>query len=478
MSNFFSPIWGKLKSSAGASFVGFMQTGAGSVLRTIFAKGSEWLSPADFGAVGDANSAGTAGTNDSAAFALLEAAHTNKTVNLSGKYYLVNSPIPHKNQYVNGWFVVDATTTDDQPGNLAIGDGALFSNTFIPRQHASSTLTWASGNFNTAVGANAMRSNTTGRRNTAFGSQAMYSCTTGYYNVAVGSFAQFNMTGGNYNVAIGNQSQQYLTTGSSNVAVGNGTMVNIANGVDNTAVGDTSLTATTNRNVAIGKQAGWQNTGNDCIAIGFQALSNPVASGLYNVVIGNAAGGGLSTGNSNTAVGRRALSASNTGSSNTAIGNDAMVSAGNGGSNTAVGSTALPNNTTGYQNVAIGANALTVNTEGWNNVAVGRYAAQANTTGVGNVAIGEQALPENVNGNYNTAVGSGAGSGGTSNTNTTAIGYGAVATASHQVKLGNANVAEINLGNNLIIDVTAILGAATGTPIVKRLVGGVHKITV
>lgn len=392
-----------------------------------------------FGAAGDANASGSAGTNDAAAFALLEAAHAGEIVNLEGETYLVNSPVPHANQYINGRLVVDAATTDDQPGNFAIGVGALLSNTFIPRQFSSSTLTWAAGNFNTAVGDNAMRLNTTGRRNTAVGSQAMYNCTTGYYNTALGSFAQFNLGTGNYNVAVGNQSQQYLTSGNSNVAIGNGTMVNAANGSDNTAVGDTALTATTNRNVAIGKQAGWQNTGNDCVAIGYQALSNPVASGLYNVVIGNAAGGGISTGSSNTALGSRALSASNTGSSNTAIGNDAMVSAGNGSSNTAVGSLALPNNTTGYQNVAVGVNALNVNSTGSNNVAVGRYAAQANTEGFGNVSIGEQSLASNTTGNYNTAIGTGANSGGPANSNTTAIGYQATVTGSNQVQLGNSS---------------------------------------
>jgi hypothetical protein len=63
-------------------------------------------------------------------------------------------------------------------------------------------------------------------------------------------------------------------------------------------------------------------------------------------------------------------------------------------------------------------------------------------------------------------------------TNSTAAGFDAEPTASNQVKLGNTAVTEINLGNNLIIDVAAILGAATGTPIVKRLVGGIHKITI
>jgi hypothetical protein len=63
-------------------------------------------------------------------------------------------------------------------------------------------------------------------------------------------------------------------------------------------------------------------------------------------------------------------------------------------------------------------------------------------------------------------------------TNSTAAGYDAEPTASNQVKLGDTRVTEINLGNNLIIDVASILGAATGTPIVKRLVGGIHKITI
>ena len=416
----------------------FTQDGASATLRTKNSKLKEWVSPADFGAAGNAASDGSSGTNDSAAFALLEASHTGKIVNLNKKIYLVDSPVPHANMYINGRFVLSPSVTDDQPANFAIGEGAFLSNTFIPRQHPSSTLTFASGNFNTAIGANTMYSNTTGRRNTAVGSQAMYSNTSGYYNTAVGAYAQFNMTLGNYNVAIGNQCQQYLTTGSSNVAVGNGTMVQMANGVDNTAVGDIAMTAVTNRSVAIGKQAAAAHTGNDSIAIGYQALSAPTSSGAYNVVIGNASGGSLTTGNSNTALGRRALSANSTGSSNTAIGNDAMVSATGGSSNTAVGSTALPNNTTGYQNVAVGVNALTVNTTGFNNVAVGRYAAQANTDGAGNVSIGEQSLASNTTGNYNTAIGTGANSGGTANTNTTALGYQATVTGSNQVQLGNS----------------------------------------
>lgn len=424
---------------SGSNLVGYKPAGTGSVASTVQTKLREWISPKDFGAVGNANDSGTSGTNDNAAFVLLEAAFTNTLVNLEGKIYLVNSPIPHANQYVNGKFVVAASTTDDQPANFAIGEGAFLSNTFVPRQFPSSTLNFAAGNFNTAIGDNAMRNNTTGRRNTAIGSQAMYTNTVGYYNVALGSYAQYSTTG-NYNVAIGNQCQQFLTIGSSNVAVGNGTMVQMANGVDNTAIGDIALTATTNRCVAIGKQAAAQHTGNDSVAIGYQALSAPTSSGLYNVMIGNAAGGSLNTGNSNTGVGRRAMAATTTGVGNVALGNDAMVGSGlpcTGSQNVAVGNTAAPNIQAGYQNVAIGTSAGAALSDGFNNVFVGRFAGQAVTLGAGNTAIGEQALSGTTTGNYNTALGSGT-VGGAAYTNTTLLGYQATVTGSNEVQLGNS----------------------------------------
>lgn len=426
-----------------ASDVQYDPEGTGAVAATVEEKLHEWISPANFGALGDANATGTSGTNDNAAFVLLEAAHTNKLVNLGGKIYLVNSPIPHANQYINGEFVVDSSTTDDQPTNFAIGRGSFLDNTFVPRQFPSSTLNFAAGNFNTAVGKNSMANNTTGRRNTAVGSNAMFTNTTGYYNTALGAYAQFSMTTGNYNVAIGNQCQQFLTFGNSNVAVGNGTMVNMANGDDNTAVGDIALTKTTNRCVAIGKQAAASLTGNDCVAIGYQALSAPTASGLYNVAIGNAAGGSLSTGNSNTAVGRRALAATTTGAGNVALGNDAMVGAGvacTGSNNVAVGNNASPNITSGYENISIGQNAGAALADGFKNSFIGRYAGQATTSGAGNVAIGEQSLSDVTTGNYNTAIGTGTTVGGTDFTNSTVIGYSAVGTASNQVTLGNSSI--------------------------------------
>jgi hypothetical protein len=269
----------------------------------------------------------------------------------------------------------------------------------------------------------------------------MYTNSTGFYNTAIGSYAQFSMTTGDYNVAIGNQCQQFLTTGNSNVAVGNGTMVQMANGEDNTAVGDIALTQTTNRCVAIGKQAAAQHTGNDSVAIGYQALSAPTSSGLYNVMIGNAAGGSLNTGNSNTGVGRRAMAATTTGTGNVALGNDAMVGSGvacTGSNNVAVGNTAAPNIVAGYQNTAVGTSAGAALSGGFNNTFAGRFAGQAVTSGAGNTAIGEQALSGTTTGDYNTALGSGT-VGGAAYTNTTLLGYLATVTGSNEVQLGNAS---------------------------------------
>ena len=421
---------------------GITQSGTGAVQRTVENKLKDTVSVKDFGAVGD-NS-----TNDTTAISAARTAFTNTSIDLAGASYRVTT-IPAGWGFRNGLLTLNPANTDDQPANEAYGYGALAANTYIPKQHVSSTLNWASGNFNTAFGSYALTSNTTGRRQTAFGSQALYSNTTGYYNTALGAYALFTNVTGNYNTALGNQALQYCT-GDRNTAVGNGALTSNTNGVDNVAIGDRAIgvSAALNRTIAIGTQAGQQYTGNDSVAIGYQALSAPSSSGLYNVAMGSAALGSATTANSNVAVGRRAAAALTTGSGNTAIGNDAMVGSGvacTGSNNVAVGNTASANITTGYQNVSIGTSAGTVLGTGFNNVFVGRFAAQATTDGAGNVAIGEQSLIANTTGNYNTAVGLGT-VGGTNYTNTTMLGYTATVTGSNQLQLGNASVTSYSYG--------------------------------
>lgn len=425
-----------------ASKLAFTQSGTGATARTVDSRLKETVSPKDFGAVGD-NS-----TNDTAAISAVRTAFTNTSIDLAGASYRVTA-IPAGWGFRNGLLTLNPASTDDQPANEAYGYGALAANTYIPKQHSSSTLTWASGNFNTAFGAYSLTSNTTGRRQTAIGSQALYSNTTGFYNTALGPFSLYTNITGNYNTAIGVQALQY-STGNSNTAVGNGALTSLTTGDSNIAIGDSAIGVSTgvNRTIAIGTQAGQQHTGNDSIAIGYQALSAPSSSGLYNVAIGSASLGSCTTASSNVAVGRRAGSGITTATGNTAIGTDAMVGPGTaitGSNNVAVGNTASGNITTGYQNVSIGVNAGTVLSTGFNNTSIGRFAAQATTTGAGNVAVGEQSLSANTTGDYNTAVGAGT-AGGTNYTNTTMLGYTSTVTGSNQLQLGNASVTSYSYG--------------------------------
>lgn len=63
-------------------------------------------------------------------------------------------------------------------------------------------------------------------------------------------------------------------------------------------------------------------------------------------------------------------------------------------------------------------------------------------------------------------------------TNASAFGYATKNTKSNQVALGDSNVTELLLGGTLAIDKASLVGAADGTPIVIRTIGGVKTITV
>jgi len=414
-----------------ASTLNFAQDGVGAVTRTVESKLREFVSPLDYGAAGNNI------TNDTTPVSAARTAAPNSAINLSGKSYLVTS-IPAGWPFFNGLLTLNPAATDDQPANEAYGYGALAANAYIPKQHSSSTLTWASGNFNAAFGSYALGSNTTGRRQTAIGALALQSNTSGYYNTAVGAWSLYSNVIGNYNTAVGTQALQYCT-GNSNTAVGSGALTLNTNGTDNIAIGDSALGSSPalNRSIAIGKQAGWFHTGDDSIAIGHQTLSASTSSGLYNIAIGSVAGSSLTTGNSNVAIGRRALASSSTGSGNVAVGTNSMVSAGNGSNNTAVGDSTLGSNTSGYQNVAIGKQALSANTTGFSNTGVGRSSLSGCTTGAGNAALGEQALVSLTTADYCSALGKSALSGNTTFSNCSGVGYNAQVTGADQVQLGD-----------------------------------------
>ena len=163
------------------------------------------------------------------------------------------------------------------------------------------------------------------------------------------------------------------------------------------------------------------------------------AGAINNVLLGQDAGGSLTTGFMNIAIGASALAAATNGLVNVAIGQGAL-GLNNNANNTAVGHTA-GQQTTGGNNTLIGANtgdsgtafshvtaigsqAAKLNTAN-DTVAIGSGALDANTTGANNTAVGRNALGANTQGANNTAVGMNAGAALTTHTDNSFFGSGA-----------------------------------------------------
>jgi len=219
---------------------------------------------------------------------------------------------------------------------------------------------------NTAVGFGALRTNGSSvQHNTAIGLNAL-SYNAGSDNVAIGENALYNYLTptvaqtGNYNVAVGNNAIQCNTSGYQNVAMGNQALNNNTTGYLNVAIGNNAMEGTDPTSA----------TGSYNVAIGNQALNNNI-SGSDNAVVGNAAGYFNTTGKNNAALGANALLNNTTGTQNVAIGKDALKSAQVAIGNVAVGHHALKNNATGNGNIGIGNHALTASTIGSNNVGIG-----------------------------------------------------------------------------------------------------------
>ncbi len=158
-------------------------------------------------------------------------------------------------------------------GNTALGDNALSSNT--------------TGFFNTAVGFDSCAANTSGFENTCLGTFSLVSNTTGNVNTAVGTGALPSNTTGSSNTAVGVDALDLNTTASANTAVGFEALFGTSTGGNNTAVGSNSLSNTSGSgNVALGYLAGGNITsGSNNIDIG----NNPPGNESNTIRIGNTA---------------------------------------------------------------------------------------------------------------------------------------------------------------------------------------------
>lgn len=271
-------------------------------------------------------------------------------------------------------------------------------------------------------------------RNTAEGENALFSLDVGvaFSNTAIGFDALYSDTTGSENTALGSGALQLNTTGLANTAIGAGALAANATGRENTAVGHLALLSNVgNLNTALGAKA----LSHFCELVFESTGGNNTATGAYALICDT-------TGSFNTANGTYALGSNTSGNNNTAVGAYALLGSGanTGDNNTAMGFQALYSNTAGIDNTASGLNTLFSNTEGNENTANGHGALQSNTTGNDNTAIGHDALFNNTTGSNNVALGHGAGSNLTTGSNNIDIGFFGVADEANTIRLGTQGI--------------------------------------
>jgi hypothetical protein len=174
--------------------------------------------------------------------------------------------------------------------NTAVGNQALGSNsggtwnTAIGSETLSQNI---NGNGNTAIGYQALKANISGGDNTAIGQQAL-AVNLASNNVAIGLWALKSNTTGAGNLALGRSSIENNITGINNVGLGLNAMRAGLSGDYNVGIGANVMSATTSLgqyNVGIGLNTLLNSTGNNNIGIGLNAGSN-LSSGNNNILIG------------------------------------------------------------------------------------------------------------------------------------------------------------------------------------------------
>jgi len=166
------------------------------------------------------------------------------------------------------------------------------------------------GRENTAVGKDALRSNTEGMGNTAIGYWALFSNIDGVSNNAIGYYALISNTDGSGNTANGYYALTSNTRGSENTANGFEALFKNTTGHRNTANGMQALH---------GNGSGSGNTATGCFAL------NANKSGSNNTANGHNAGPTVSNLSNTTALGN---GASISASDQVVIGNSSVISIG------------------------------------------------------------------------------------------------------------------------------------------------------
>ena len=300
-------------------------------------------------------------------------------------------------------------------------------------------------NYNTAVGKNALNSNTTGYSNTANGYKALFKNTFGISNTANGDYALSNNTSGTYNTANGDLALIYNTTGHYNVGIGANANSYNEEGSNNTIIGYEAGKGlgihSKSGNIFLGYQAGYYETGSNKLYIENSNSSLPLIWGDFfadSIIIngnfhvtGNITSDGAGVDSINQLADGKYDGAS------LFLGEGAGANDNGGNGNTTVGKSTLYYNTTGYRNTANGYSSLYSNTTGHSNTANGYYALYSNTYGKWNTANGYYAFKSNTTGNNNVGLGCFADYNNETGSKNTIIGFEAGKGTSTHSKSGN-----------------------------------------
>ncbi len=430
-------------------------------------------------------------------------------------------------------------TTSFQGGvfqNVAIGDSAmgnaftnannLFDNVAVGyksgsqlRNHGNVTMGAYSGQklgntvWNTAIGYNALQTDTIGGENTVMGTSSFRLNGNGIRNVGVGINSGYNVTSSE-NAFLGSYAGEGaagFSTGGANTGVGSFALTDIRSGASNTAVGYQALSSDTSGdfNVAVGRNALFTNEGSDYnTAVGYNSLLQHKRVGFtYNTGFGSFALEQDSSGFQNTGVGTSTFRFNKTGILNTGVGINAgyyqkesnntfiggysgfgeripgsnyavdtgnansglgafsLYRIANGSNNVALGYSAMYSDSSGNLNTAVGNGALYSNTGSHNNQAFGWNALYSynNTLEGYNNAFGDLALENLASGTQNVAMGSWAMRSHTSGTRNTAIGNFAMGSTG---TTGSSNTA---IGDNALL-----INNADGNTAVGRNAGNLN----
>ncbi len=143
----------------------------------------------------------------------------------------------------------DALLVSHAVANTAIGFEALLSNTdgsYNTGVGAFALQFNTTGIENTAIGYGALPYNTTGQYNTASGRSPLYANTTGSNNTASGYTALYYNTTGDFNTATGVRALARNTIGSNNIAIGVEAGLNLTRGSNNIDIGNFGVVGESN----------------------------------------------------------------------------------------------------------------------------------------------------------------------------------------------------------------------------------------